>query len=386
MKSFSEYIKESYNFRLGGSQKKGYGQAKEKTFAELEDGDKLYSWSSMATNIDFYQIGKISKIKHSSYAPSKMNFYVRSYGNDTIWVSFDDSKQMNTLYKTDDSESLCIATSFEELQKRVKEIFNFNIEEKNAKVFETEQNVEEAYNFRLGGSQKKGFNQVKTFGELEEGDNFYWWSSLNKTPKKYTFKSLKVKKDSIDDKTTTIITRVNNNRHSGGSECTIMGDVTDMTIITYQNKYGTNWCAATSEKEFINKLSDKYGVKITPKDIVEQLAEAYNFRLGGSKKKGFDQAKTFGSLEVGDKFYVYNTQDVYEATLTKEPEFDGDDIILYCKDAVFHANADDANCTVSNYVIKDHSSSILSTSFEEFYELMKNECGIEVDKKYLDRV
>ena len=40
MKSFSEYIKESYNFRLGGSQKKGFNQTK--MLGEATEGDWIF--------------------------------------------------------------------------------------------------------------------------------------------------------------------------------------------------------------------------------------------------------------------------------------------------------------------------------------------------------
>ena len=45
MKSFNEFLKESYSFRLGGSQQKGFDQNNQKTFAELEEGDHVFSYS-----------------------------------------------------------------------------------------------------------------------------------------------------------------------------------------------------------------------------------------------------------------------------------------------------------------------------------------------------
>jgi len=40
MKTFEQYIKEAVDFRLGGSQQKGYDKAK--TFAELKEGDEFF--------------------------------------------------------------------------------------------------------------------------------------------------------------------------------------------------------------------------------------------------------------------------------------------------------------------------------------------------------
>ena len=37
-----------------------------------------------------------------------------------------------------------------------------------------EQYIDEAYNFRLGGSQKKGFNQKIAFADLEKGDDLFY--------------------------------------------------------------------------------------------------------------------------------------------------------------------------------------------------------------------
>ena len=46
MRTFEQYIDEAYNFRLGGSQQKGFNQEESKTFEELEDGDVLYVYGS----------------------------------------------------------------------------------------------------------------------------------------------------------------------------------------------------------------------------------------------------------------------------------------------------------------------------------------------------
>ena len=43
MKSFEQYIKESYSFRLGGSQRKGFDQTEKKSFEELKPGDVFYA-------------------------------------------------------------------------------------------------------------------------------------------------------------------------------------------------------------------------------------------------------------------------------------------------------------------------------------------------------
>ena len=45
MKTFSEYISEAVDFRLGGSKNKGDNAELNKTFEELEKGDVIYLWN-----------------------------------------------------------------------------------------------------------------------------------------------------------------------------------------------------------------------------------------------------------------------------------------------------------------------------------------------------
>ena len=42
MRTFEQYIDESYSFRLGGSQKKGFDQTKAKTIDDVKVGDVIY--------------------------------------------------------------------------------------------------------------------------------------------------------------------------------------------------------------------------------------------------------------------------------------------------------------------------------------------------------
>ena len=49
MKSFSEYLKESYGFRLGGSQKRGFNQ-QPLTFKDLKRGDEVYHFDNSDGN------------------------------------------------------------------------------------------------------------------------------------------------------------------------------------------------------------------------------------------------------------------------------------------------------------------------------------------------
>ena len=113
MKLFSEYIKESYSFRLGGSQQKGYGQARVKTFAELKNGDEIYYWSSNAdkaklytiTGIDVNKNGDtiIGLIYNSDRGPYKVNSKVfvdrgEKHLNDTCYYFIHQDPPRRPLY------------------------------------------------------------------------------------------------------------------------------------------------------------------------------------------------------------------------------------------------------------------------------------------------
>ena len=172
MKKFSEYIKESYSFRLGGSQKKGFDQKATKTFAELEIGDTFYWWSNLMSNGKIYEYVLTSK----TYIYKKN--YVRLPYTDKheLWIYRNDKYKE---YSFSDETQWCIATSVERLVEVVKDEFD-----KDIKDFEIERRIFESYNFRLGGSQQKGYEQTepKTFAQLKNGDVFYFWYNWDSAP------------------------------------------------------------------------------------------------------------------------------------------------------------------------------------------------------------
>ena len=78
MKSFSEYIKESYSFRLGGSQQKGFDQNKIKTITQLEKGDIFY-W--------FYRDFQ-GHASHDKAFKRKVNYITVDEFNKKLTISF----------------------------------------------------------------------------------------------------------------------------------------------------------------------------------------------------------------------------------------------------------------------------------------------------------
>ena len=130
MRSFEQYIDESYSFRLGGSQNKGYEQneVKIKTFNELEEDDTFYFWnSSRGEYANEYLFEKLERnytnLKYSAKIVYKNvleeDFPFKLISKDALDSTISFPRSTNAKW--------CIATSFEELVKTVKEKFGINI-------------------------------------------------------------------------------------------------------------------------------------------------------------------------------------------------------------------------------------------------------------------
>ena len=103
MKSFSEYIKEGYSFRLGGSQKKGYVQLTEKTLLNLEKGDEIYHWHFRSSNIgSAYTITSISEYDNEIiiYCNHKIS------GNQNFYMTKDRISNDGLVYMYEDMTSV----------------------------------------------------------------------------------------------------------------------------------------------------------------------------------------------------------------------------------------------------------------------------------------
>ena len=86
MRTFEQYIDESYSFRLGGSRQKGFEQNAIKEFSGLDDGDIIYWWWSKKPD-------EIAELEFESYDydNSKNRIVFHTKGRDyTIWP--DDTK------------------------------------------------------------------------------------------------------------------------------------------------------------------------------------------------------------------------------------------------------------------------------------------------------
>lgn len=174
MRTFEQYIEESVDFRLGGSNSKGV--AAPKTFEELEKGDYLYYWnfadsgSKLTLRLGFGC--RITYINKSSWHNITIK-YVAEEGNekyldsDTLYV-YDKKRNdsMTLLSDFDDANAVEIMTTYEDTPEHIlataEEMWNEII-------------ANESVDFRLGGKKQSGYDQEmhKVFKELEAGDNLF---------------------------------------------------------------------------------------------------------------------------------------------------------------------------------------------------------------------
>lgn len=123
MKSFSEYIRESVDFRLGGKRQNGFEQNNAKSFAELKKGDVFYLWTDTGPeSCECTLIADPFPEKNDNVLYLDVN-YNRHY----IWLddtnkscSYCDSKMTDSIW--------AVATSFEELYDVVEDKFGVKID------------------------------------------------------------------------------------------------------------------------------------------------------------------------------------------------------------------------------------------------------------------
>ena len=127
------------------------------------------------------------------------------------------------------------------------------------------------------------------------------------------------------------------------------------------------------------------------KRISDYIKESYNFRLGGSQRKGFDQTevKTFKELEKGDVYYVWTDdydKDVYfERTLVKDPYKEGNTLKLQYDEVCQFENYIFNNDISNTYACGDDrwkdSRWVIATTFKELEEVVKDKFGANIDKE-----
>ena len=284
------FVDEAYNFRLGGSKQKGFNQVYKKSFAELEDGDIIYY-------ADRNKIASVIFRKLEKSRTSKFWRITYTRGNDDNLLSTTldnpmlDVKSASTAYLTYGG---AIGTNKADIIKLANKTWFTHYTEDDI------QDLTEAYNFRLGGSQKKGFDQASKFEDLEKGDHFYYCSVPIEDA---SFCRVLIAKllDSSKTKTHGDMTQIK----TDCGDFKFPNDCLNKTKFIWKWPYATFY-ASTTRKEMLELIDDNNLKPKNLKEIEDEIGESYNFRLGGSQKKGFNQPKTFIDIEPGDKIYEWD--------------------------------------------------------------------------------
>jgi len=126
MKTFEQYIKETADFRLGGSQKKGFNKNKFKTFDKLEEGDKFYVWVS---NDEKEVLEMTFSLTYDD--PNVKNYITLETSEDEPFLINRDDFESSFSYGELKGNNWCVATTFDELQETVKRMYGVKIEKEN---------------------------------------------------------------------------------------------------------------------------------------------------------------------------------------------------------------------------------------------------------------
>jgi len=153
-KEDSIIICESVDFRLGGkANKSGY-----RTFEELKPDDVIYEYT-VDPEKDYVKLSKYKANSEEGLFLKRKKRENNLIADSSAFVAIGNKWFHTILYST-------YELSREEAIEKTAEAM------KNSKEWEYVK-VEESVDFRLGGKQQKGFDQKKTFADLEEGDTLY---------------------------------------------------------------------------------------------------------------------------------------------------------------------------------------------------------------------
>ena len=125
------------------------------------------------------------------------------------------------------------------------------------------------------------------------------------------------------------------------------------------------------------------------KTFKQYIEEAVDFRLGGNKKKGFDQSKvkSFRDLEKGDVIYEFDseTEEAYEQ-LFQELEIDATATIKTINAFGFENSyiIDKKALDDSFYIFQKFHC--LATTEEELVDIAKKEFGVKLEDDDIARL
>ena len=284
MRTFEQYIRESYDFRLGGKKRRGFEGC---SFSQLEVGDKFYfkyfddgEWKGERELI----VEAISQAKTTGKKPGSISF---SKVDDV------NAERYTLLLSKEEFDSNAFSTNIE-LSSHKKRIYVWSTEllsEDDAYEIAYNAEMKESVDFRLGGSKDRGAANIqKTFGDLKMNDTVFM----------LTYDKMS---DEIVDSTEypcKIIKKGNKLFLNFEEGVFYLDDDIDKSVMymTY------------TDKDLY--LLAAYDIDTDDPDVIEMIDfyldnvdESVDFRLGGKANKGDYLHKKFEELEPGDSIYVY---------------------------------------------------------------------------------
>ena len=280
MRTFEEYVVESFNFRLGGSSNKGDNTSGNKTFNDMKKNDKFYRYDIDVTKktcrrirctfVEMYEEG-FMYILSNVFQEIYSTFKAEGWKNSSAIAKKTKREGKYYVFST---------TSFDKAEL-VDDLIRATSKRHGSCFI-----LKESIDFRLGGSKDKGkyvkIEDTETFAELEPEDVFYIYLKESL----YDQKGEKYKICRIEDGR---FYRSLVYTESGGS-FSIPNDELNSNVYL-----GSLFIVATTFEELQKAVKRHYHEDITEddvRDLTEVTNEAVDFRLGGKARKGMEDGRS----------------------------------------------------------------------------------------------
>ena len=290
MKTFEEYIGQAslnesrQKYIFGGTDNRNTNVMYSKKICELEQGDTIY-WCNLDNNgriksidnVDICKFVSLETLKSKNY---KLNFSFLLNGKELFGNTVVDKRNLdstvNEYYNSHMSYTI-IGTNLDDLLDKLKDYVKVDNDVEAARKFfeEKEEELRKAnesrQNYIFGGTDDRNtvIEEPKTFAELQDGDEIYWWCSLTNVPYKRTVHNVEIKKRDnaikiyYKNSKLTDFMRIVGIKNLNETSY----DYKSLSHHTYAKSIF--YCSATSEKEFL-KIVNAHGYNFTSKGIIDQ--------------------------------------------------------------------------------------------------------------------
>ena len=201
MKTFEEYIGQAslnesrQKYIFGGTDNRNTNVMYSKKICELEQGDTIY-WCNLDNNgriksidnVDICKFVSLETLKSKNY---KLNFSFLLNGKELFGNTVVDKRNLdstvNEYYNSHMSYTI-IGTNLDDLLDKLKDYVKVDNDVEAARKFfeEKEEELRKAnesrQNYIFGGTDDRNtvIEEPKTFAELQDGDEIYWWYRQDK--------------------------------------------------------------------------------------------------------------------------------------------------------------------------------------------------------------